>query len=97
MQISVQDMKCSGYKCKTIVINYEMHGGKINGKHVSGTWRTGYLPDNAEGREVRDLLKIAFDRKLIFTIGRSVTTGLDNQIVWNGIHHKTNLSGGILV
>lgn len=40
------------------------------------------------------LLKEAFKRKLIFTIGRSVTTGRDNQIVWNGIHHKTNTSGG---
>lgn len=40
------------------------------------------------------LLKEAFDRKLIFTVGRSVTTGLDNQVVWNGIHHKTSVSGG---
>ena len=24
-----------------------------------------------------------------------MTTGLDNQIVWNGIHHKTSLHGGI--
>lgn len=23
-----------------------------------------------------------------------MTTGLDNQIVWNGIHHKTSLQGG---
>lgn len=23
-----------------------------------------------------------------------MTTGMDNQIVWNGIHHKTALSGG---
>ncbi len=30
----------------------------------------------------------------MFTVGRSVTTGLDNQTVWNGIHHKTSLSGG---
>jgi len=27
-------------------------------------------------------------------VGRSVTTGLDNQVVWNGIHHKTSMSGG---
>lgn len=27
-------------------------------------------------------------------MGRSVTTGMDNQIVWNGIHHKTSLHGG---
>lgn len=39
-------------------------------------------------------MKIAFDRKLIFTVGRSVTTGKDNQTVWAGIHHKTSLSGG---
>jgi len=43
---------------------------------------------------VQDLLKEAFNRKLIFTVGRSVTTGLDNQTVWNGIHHKTSLNGG---
>jgi len=55
-----------------------MHGGNINGKHISGTYRSAYLPDNKEGREVCDLLKIAFDRKLIFTVGRSVTTGMDN-------------------
>lgn len=41
-----------------------------------------------------ELFKIAFDRKLIFTVGRSVTSGLDNQTVWNGIHHKTSLTGG---
>ena len=38
-------------------------------------------------------MKIAFDRKLIFTIGRSVTSGQDNVITWNGIHHKTSISG----
>ena len=35
------------------------------------------------------LLKKAFERQLIFTIGTSVTTGLENTIVWNDIHHKT--------
>lgn len=41
-----------------------------------------------------ELLRDAFNRKLTFTVGRSVTTGLDNQVVWNGIHHKTNTTGG---
>lgn len=27
-------------------------------------------------------------------MGRSVTSGMDNQIVWNGIHHKTRHNGG---
>jgi len=52
------------------------------------------LPDNKQGREVLSLLKLAFERKLIFTVGKSVTTGAEWVIVWNGIHHKTNLSGG---
>lgn len=43
------------------------------------------------------LLRKAWDRKLTFTIGTSVTTGASNTIVWNEIHHKTesttNFSG----
>jgi deltex len=37
------------------------------------------------------LLRVAFDRRLIFTIGRSVTTGMEDVITWNEIHHKTEL------
>ena len=40
------------------------------------------------------LLEIAFERKLLFTGGRSVTTGQENTTVWNGVHHKTNTYGG---
>ena len=40
------------------------------------------------------MLKIAFDRKLTFVVGTSVTTGQKNTVVWNGIHHKTSLTGG---
>ena len=47
-----------------------------------------------EGWEVLELLKRAFDARLLFTVGRSVTTGYDDQIVWNDVHHKTFLSGG---
>lgn len=32
---------------------------------------------------------MAWDRKLTFTIGTSVTTGATDTIVWNEIHHKT--------
>jgi deltex-like protein len=87
-------LKCSGHTPGTIVINYSISGGKRNGKSFTGTTRTAYLPDTPEGKEVLYLFKEAFDRKLIFTVGRSVTTGLDNQVIWNGIHHKTSLSGG---
>ena len=40
------------------------------------------------------LLVVAFERRLTFAVGFSVVRGRDNCIVWNGIHHKTNTSGG---
>ena len=66
------------------------------GQPYSGTDRTAYLPNNAEGQEVLGLLKQAFDAGLVFTIGRSVTTGADNVVVWNDIHHKTNDTGPLV-
>lgn len=64
------------------------------GKYHGGTQRHAYLPDNKEGREVLDLLKKAFDRKLIFTVGVSRTSGHEDQVTWNDVHHKTSLNGG---
>lgn len=34
-------------------------------------------------------LKIAFDRRLLFSIGRSATTGREDVVVWNSVEHKT--------
>jgi len=64
------------------------------GMPYEGTSRTAYLPDTKEGKEILNLIKIAWDRKLLFRIGTSVTTGADNQVIWNGIHLKTNTHGG---
>jgi deltex-like protein len=91
-----KNTKCSGYeKYGTIIINYSFPSGKLpNGKKYHGTHRTAYLPDSDEGRECYALLKKAFDRKLTFTVGTSVTTGMADCVVWNGIHHKTNVYGG---
>ena len=93
-QIS-KSQKCAGfYKYTTIVIDYYIPSSVQNNEHFSGTSRRAYLPNNKEGREVLALLKIAFDRRLTFVVGTSVTTGQKNTVIWNGIHHKTNLSGG---
>ena len=87
--------RCAGFPHdSTIIIYYNIPRGCQNKKYFSGTSRTCYLPNNKEGREVLALLKIAFDRKLTFVVGTSVTTGQKNTVVWNGIHHKTNLQGG---
>lgn len=37
---------------------------------------------------------MAFERRLTFAVGFSVTRNVDNLVVWNGIHHKTNTHGG---
>jgi len=65
------------------------------GKPYSATTRLAYLPDNKEGREVLQLLRRAFNQKLIFTVGHSRTTGVQNVITWNDIHHKTSMTGGL--
>ena len=64
------------------------------GRHFTGTSRTAYLPNNTEGKKVLGLLKKAFDARLTFTIGTSVTTGATGMVTWNDIHHKTSTHGG---
>jgi deltex-like protein len=43
--------------------------------------------------QVLRLLDVAWKRRLIFTVGSSVTTGIKNTVVWNEIHHKTEPTG----
>ncbi|XP_070540305.1 E3 ubiquitin-protein ligase TRIM56-like isoform X2 [Ptychodera flava] len=97
----VQKGSLPGYiSCNTIVITYNFKAGTQGAEHPNpgkpyqGTTRTAYLPDNAEGREVLKLLRIAFDRRLTFTIDTSRTTGRRDSIVWNDIRHKTGEQGG---
>ena len=63
--------------------------------YAVGFPRVCYLPDTEHGRRVLRLLQIAFERRLIFTIGRSVTTGREDVVTWNGIHHKTELGPSV--
>lgn len=64
------------------------------GVRYPGTNRVAYLPDSPEGNRVLGLLRRAFEQRLIFTIGTSMTTGMQNVITWNDIHHKTSIWGG---
>ncbi|KAG7218253.1 hypothetical protein INR49_020501 [Caranx melampygus] len=84
----------------TIIIDYYIPSGIQTEKHpnpgkgFNGAQRTAYLPDNREGNDVLKLLRRAFEQKLIFTVGTSRTTGMDDQVTWNDIHHKTSTQGG---
>ena len=60
-----------------------------------GTTRQAFLPNNREGRHVLELLRKAFRLRQIFTVGQSRTTGYENVVTWNDIHHKTNTCGGV--
>ncbi|CAF1071461.1 unnamed protein product [Adineta steineri] len=85
----------------TIRIVYHFPNGIQDESHPNpgtpyhGTTRTAYLPENREGRHVLSLLQKAFELQQIFTVGQSRTTGYDNVITWNDIHHKTNVNGGM--
>jgi deltex-like protein len=84
----------------TIQIVYTVPSGVQGPEHpnprqpYSGTSRTAYLPDTHEGQEVLKLFQKAFEARMIFTIGTSITSGLQNVVVWNDIHHKTSITGG---
>jgi len=58
-----------------------------------GLRREAFLPNSPDGAKVASLLRIAWDRRITFSKGTSMTTGQQNVLVWN-IHHKTSLSGG---
>ncbi|XP_078584064.1 E3 ubiquitin-protein ligase DTX3L-like [Branchiostoma floridae x Branchiostoma japonicum] len=90
-----------GYEeCGSIQIYYDIPDGIQEechpnpGRPYQGTARMAFLPDNTEGRKVLKLLKRAFENRLVFTIGTSVTTGNMDVVIWNDIHHKTNPHGG---
>ncbi|XP_071947424.1 uncharacterized protein [Antedon mediterranea] len=100
MTVNYSPMKLPGYpRCGSIVIVYNIPNGIQTrehpnpGRYYQGTGRTAYLPDNQEGRHVAGLLQKAFDARLIFTIGTSITSGTQNAVIWNDIHHKTSMSG----
>lgn len=64
------------------------------GLPYKGTKRSAYLPDNEDGQKVHRLLRRAFNQRLVFTIGNSRTTGREDVVTWNDIHHKTHVNGG---
>ncbi|XP_073697149.1 uncharacterized protein [Garra rufa] len=84
----------------TIVITYYIPSGYQGDEHPNpgmqfhGASRIAYLPDTQEGNKVLKLLDRAFKQRLTFTIGSSSTTGQNNVVTWNDIHHKTSRSGG---
>ncbi|XP_068767339.1 E3 ubiquitin-protein ligase DTX1 isoform X2 [Struthio camelus] len=88
---------------KTIRIVYDIPTGIQGPEHPNpgrkftarGFPRHCYLPDNEKGRKVLKLLIVAWDRRLVFTVGTSNTTGESDTVVWNEIHHKTEFGSNL--
>lgn len=84
-----------------IVITYEIYPGVQGPDHpnpgrryiLNGFPRVAYLPANTKGRMCLQLLEVAFNRRLTFTVGTSSTSGADNCVTWTTIHHKTTTHG----
>jgi len=92
-----------GYSgCGTIELVFTFWAGIQGPEHPNpgqpykliGFPRVAYLPDNADGLKALHGLYLAWEQRLLFTIGRSITTGMDNCVTWNDIHLKTGRNGG---
>ncbi|XP_026516921.1 E3 ubiquitin-protein ligase DTX4 isoform X2 [Terrapene carolina triunguis] len=89
--------------CKTIRIIYNIPPGVQGPEHPNpgksftarGFPRHCYLPDSEKGRKLLKLLLVAWDRRLIFAIGTSSTTGESDTVIWNEIHHKTEFGSNL--
>uniref|UniRef100_A0A182PL21 E3 ubiquitin-protein ligase n=1 Tax=Anopheles epiroticus TaxID=199890 RepID=A0A182PL21_9DIPT len=51
-----------------------------------------YLPNTLLGTKILYYLDVAFRRGLLFTIGRSVTTGVEDVVMWTSVEHKSQIS-----
>uniref|UniRef100_UPI0037E7BE88 E3 ubiquitin-protein ligase DTX3L isoform X1 n=2 Tax=Semicossyphus pulcher TaxID=241346 RepID=UPI0037E7BE88 len=101
MKVSKDSSSLPGYeRYGTLIIQYYIPSGTQKEEHPNpgqpydGVSRKAYLPDSSEGRRTLKLLQRAFDQRLIFTVGRSTTSGRSNTVTWNDIHHKTSTHGG---
>lgn len=88
-------LRCSGHPdVGTLEIRYSF---PLSGKGPKGRKftaynfpRVAYVPHTLEGEKVVRMLKVAFQRRLTFTVRDSMTTGEKNAVCWNDIHHRTN-------
>ncbi|XP_023665220.2 E3 ubiquitin-protein ligase DTX4a isoform X2 [Paramormyrops kingsleyae] len=89
--------------CKTIRIIYTITPGIQGPEHPNpgkpftarGFPRHCYLPDSDKGRKVLRLLLVAWDRRLLFSVGTSSTTGESDTVIWNEVHHKTEFGSNL--
>lgn len=92
-----------GFNCNTLCVDFRIGGGcqsiydPIPGEPFGDFFLRTYLPNHGEGQEVYRLLKIAWERKMLFRIGWNPVMKRYNKIVQNGFEPlKTSKNGGYL-
>merc|ERR1712228_293117 len=103
MYVTKARQRCVGFKdaADSVKMLFEFPGGiqkKFHpnpGKIYFGDLREAYMPNNEAGREAAMLIRLAYKRRLLFTVGRSLTLNQDNRIIFGSIHLKTSTSGGV--
>ncbi|XP_053678979.1 protein deltex [Anopheles nili] len=81
-------------------ITYNISSGVQGPRHPNpglaffavGFPRRCYLPNTTLGAKILYYLRVAFYRGLLFTIGRSATTGIEDVVLWTSVEHKTQIS-----
>ncbi len=98
MDHSVLDVSVPGFEeFKTIEIRFLFPKGSQDeshpfpGKSYKKMLRKAYLPATTKGLELLRLVKVAFDRKLLFTVDVSQTTGKGEVTFNNNINFKTTM------
>ncbi|KAI1888824.1 hypothetical protein AGOR_G00172730 [Albula goreensis] len=78
-----------------MIITYNIPNGIQMGAHpnpgkpFTGIRAVAFLPDTSEGKRVLQLLKRAFDQRLVFTVE---TRGAKDRVVYSDIPHANNWS-----
>lgn len=57
--------------------------------------RVGLTFSLSTSAQVLRLLLVAWDRRLIFSVGTSSTTGESDTVIWNEVHHKTEFGSNL--
>jgi len=101
IQHTKMNVPLPGYeRFRTIEILFNFQNGIQGSEHPNpgqyfearGFPRKAYLPDSREGIRALYGLYKAWEQRLIFTVGRSLTTNQNNVVTFDSIHLKTKIS-----
>lgn len=91
---------CPGFSKGVISIHYDIPKGTQASYHPNpgvqydGTSRKAFIPNTPEGHALLTRMRVAFLRGFMFSVGKSLTSGRENQVTWTTVPNKTSLHAG---